>query len=195
MSRLTASRAASTAAAEAKNARDVLVPHLVTARDAVGPALGHAREAVLPALGHARETVLPALEHARRAVEDTLKDDLMPRVAAGIAATEPARDEALRRGTAAIAALRGQVEPPASHKGRRAIGIVLIVAAGAAAGTAAWRAWKLPHDSDDWVHTDSFTSGAVPGTDAGASEDAPKAAEEPPATNGQRPAVAGTRRR
>lgn len=174
MSRLTAKKAASTAAAEAKTAREMIVPHLVTAREAVGPALGHAREAVLP-----------ALEQARALVEDRLKDDVLPRVAAGLAATEPAREEAMRRGTAAIAALRGEIEPPQPKSNR--MGKVLIVTAIGAACFAAWKAWKLPHDSDDWVHADTFTSGAVPGTEgAGAEASAERAAgDQNSAANGR----------
>lgn len=172
MSRLSAKEAASTAAAEAKHAREYLVPHLVTAR-----------EAVVPAIGHAREAVLPALESARKSVEGTLKSDVLPRVAASLAATEPARDEAMRRGSAAIAALRGQVEAPPAHTGRRRIGKVLIVTAVAAAAVAAWRAWKLPHNSEDWVQADTFTSGAVPGT----GNEAPADAGNP---NGRHPITA-----
>jgi hypothetical protein len=166
MSRLTAKKAASTAAAEAKTAREMIVPHLVSAK-----------EAVVPALGHAREAVLPALEQARALVEDRLKDDVLPRVAAGIAATEPAREEAVRRGTAALAALRGEIDTPQPKSNR--MGKVLVVAAIGAAAFAAWKAWKLPHDSDDWVHADTFTSGAVPGTEgAGAEASAERASEE-----------------
>lgn len=180
MSRLSATKAASTAAAEAKAARDIVVPHLVTARDAVAPAIGHARD-----------TVLPALEHARKAVEEALKDDVLPRVAAGIAATEPARDEAVRRGSAAIAALRGQIEAPAPARVRigHRVGKLLIVTAVGAAAVAAYRAWKLPHGGEDWVQADTFTSGAVPGT--GADADKAPANDDIAVANG-RPAGATT---
>jgi hypothetical protein len=31
---------------------------------------------------------------------------------------------------------------------------IVILAALAAGTTLAWRAWKLPHASDDWIHTE-----------------------------------------
>lgn len=212
MSRLTATKAAKNTVAEAKHARDYakeyVVPAFASARGAVGPALGHAREAVGPALGHAREAVVPALGHAREAVAPVLgqardaaapalavardkavaiKGDVLPKVTAGVsaglAASEPARTEALRRGTGAIAALRGQLDPPKQHKGRRRMGKVLIVVAVGAAASAAYKAWKLPHASDDWVHTDAATGGDLPST----TNPADALAEELRARNGQVP--------
>jgi hypothetical protein len=191
MSRLTATKAAKNTATEAKHVKDFVVPHLVTARDAVGPALGHAREAVAPVLGQARDAAAPHLAVARdKAVVPVLhaiKEDVLPRVTAGVsagmAASEPVRTEAMRRGTASIAALRGQIEPPKQHKGRRRMGKVMIVVAIGAAASAAWKAWKLPHGSDDWVHTDTSTSGTIPTT----TNPADALAEELRARNGQVP--------
>lgn len=190
MSRLTAKGAAKTTAAEARHAKDFakeyVVPHLATARDAVGPALEHARGAVVPVLGQARDVAAPHLAVARdKAV--ALKDEVMPKVTAGVsaglAASEPVRTEAIRRGTASIAALRGQIEPPKAHKGRRRTAKVLIVVAVGAAASAAYKAWKLPHASDDWVHTDAKTDGAIPAT----TNPADALAEELRARNGQVP--------
>jgi hypothetical protein len=191
MSRLTATKAAKNTAVEAKHVKDYVVPHLATARDAVVPVLGHAREAVAPVLGQARDAAAPHLAVARdRAVTPVLhafKDDVLPRVSAGVsaglAASEPVRAEAMRRGSASIAALRG-IEPPKQHKGRRRLGKVMIVVALGAAASAAWKAWKLPHGSDDWVHTDAAPGGDIPATPTNPAD---ALAEELRARNGQVP--------
>jgi hypothetical protein len=190
MSRLTAKGAAKHTTSEARHAKDFakeyVVPHLATARDAVVPALEHAREAVAPVLGQAREAAAPHLTVARDKAM-SLKDEVLPKVAAGVsaglAASEPVRTEAIRRGTASIAALRGQIEPPKTHRGRRRAGKFLVVVALGAGASAAYKAWKLPHASDDWVHTDATTDGAIPAT----TNPADALAEELRARNGQVP--------
>ncbi|HZE67441.1 MAG TPA: DUF5324 family protein [Sporichthyaceae bacterium] len=100
-----------------------------------------------------RDVVAPTLATAGAKTRDVVVDEVLPRVKDGIAATAPVRAEAARRGSAALHALAGHVDPPTKsrHLGRKAV-LVTLIGAGAAA---AWRAWKLPHDSDDWMHADA----------------------------------------
>lgn len=114
------------------------------------------RSYVVPTLATAgvktREVVAPALATAGMKTRDMMVDEVLPRVKEGIAATEPWRAEAARRGSAAAQALAGHavVEPKSRRWGRKALMLTLL-GAGAAA---AWKAWKLPHDSDDWMPAD-----------------------------------------
>src|SRR4051812_41375231 len=100
-----------------------------------------------------RDVVAPVLANAGVKTRDVVVGEVLPRVKDTLAAAYPLRAEAARRGSAAVHALAGhEVTPPKSrHLGRKAVMLTLI-GAGAAA---AWRAWKLPHDSDDWAHADS----------------------------------------
>jgi hypothetical protein len=124
---------------------------------------------VVPTLATAgvktREIVAPALATAGMKTREVVVDEVLPRVSAGLAAAEPYRAEAARRGTAAIHALAGHpvVEPKSRHWGRKAVMFTLL-GAGAAA---AWKAWKMPHDSDDWMHADAS---APPSTEPKAPE-------------------------
>ena len=38
---------------------------------------------------------------------------------------------------------------------RHVVRSVVVLAALTAGATLAWRAWKLPHASDDWIHTEA----------------------------------------
>jgi hypothetical protein len=101
-----------------------------------------------------RDAVAPVLANAGVRTRDVVVEEVLPRMKETFAATEPLRAEAARRGSAAVHALAGhEVVPKSRHLGRKAVMLTLI-GAGAAA---AWRAWKLPHDSDDWAHADSAT--------------------------------------
>ncbi|MGH8868511.1 MAG: DUF5324 family protein [Actinomycetes bacterium] len=111
-----------------------------TVNTSVAPRLGSARDTAVSYAGDAAEWVHPHYETAR----DRVKDDVVPKlsdaVTRGLAASEPVREEALHRGTAAIAALKGNLEPPKKKRrwGRRLL--VLVGVAGAAAG--ALTAWS-----------------------------------------------------
>lgn len=155
-----------------ERAEAVAGPQLATVRDVAGqardraaPQLAHARDVAMPYLAQARDAAAPKLARARHRAQDTLVGEVLPRVsagvAAGMAATEPAREEAARRGTATIAALAGRVDPP--RRGHRKLKAVLIIGILGAAGAAAYRAWKLPHASDDWVSADAYSDGDIPG--------------------------------
>lgn len=140
-----AAAAATKRAAQA--AADRSVPLFDAASGRVVPAAQAARHAAEPALAVAWEKAAPLLEQARsragdvahdlaprvESARDKLVDDVVPRVGAvltgALAASAPYREEAARRGGAAIAALKGEVEAP---KKKRHIGRNLLVVSGIA---------------------------------------------------------------
>jgi hypothetical protein len=174
----------------ADDARAAATEYAAGARDTVAPAVEKAmdkarhmaqevtQDKVLPALHSAQETArtsaTPVIETAR----EKWSDDIGPRVAASMLAAkeaaEPVREEAKRRGIATIAALKGDLEPPPPHKGRRRIGKVLLWAglAGVVAGAVrAWRRSQSPHEG--WVSADSFAPGSASALDPDAGRTTP----------------------
>lgn len=95
----------------------------------IGPRVEQAREMAGPLLVEAREKAGPALSDARDKLGDRLTNDVLPALSAAVAAadhaTEDVREEARRRGLAAAAALRGEVEPPKKHHRIRTLLIML----------------------------------------------------------------------
>lgn len=129
-----------------RNASAVLVDHIAggaaDARDRLAPAAA--------AIG-------PQLARAGAKGREVVTADVLPRVAdglrAGRVAAEPVALEATRRGRAAFAALAA-APPKKTHKVRT----TLLLGAAVGAGVAAWKAWKLPHASDDWTHADTYNA-------------------------------------
>ncbi|RYU10262.1 hypothetical protein [Nocardioides iriomotensis] len=84
--------------------------------DKIGPQVEHAVETAKdkagPVIAEAREKAAPAVHDAR----DRINTEVIPAIAAAIAAaneaTEEVRGEAGKRGKAAVAALKGEVEAP-----------------------------------------------------------------------------------
>ena len=122
----------------ASDARDWAAPKVEASRDWAAPKVEAARDWAGPQVGAAKDWAAPRVEP----VVETFKDDVLPKVAgavaAALAASEPAREEAAKRGTAAVAALRGEVDPPrSSHKLRN----FLLFFGVLGAAVAGWRAW------------------------------------------------------
>lgn len=120
----------------AKEASDALRQRAEAARPSVEQVVSAASLVLAPKLGAARTAALvaaaPLVETAReRAVEaahdlapyvETARDRVSEAVVAGLAASGPIREEAARRGTAAVAALKGEVEvKPNRHWGRKVL--------------------------------------------------------------------------
>jgi len=84
----------------------------------VESAVGTAREKAGPLLTEAREKAAPAVHDAR----DKFTSEVLPVITAAIAAageaTEDVRGESKKRGKAAVAALKGEVEAPKKKKHR-----------------------------------------------------------------------------
>lgn len=118
------------------DARDKAAPVLADARDKVTPVLAEARDKAAPFFADARDKAAPVLADARDKAaplvadaKDKITSDVLPAVVAALAAvdsaTEDARAESLRRGTAVVAALKGEVEAP--RKKRRKLPALLVV--------------------------------------------------------------------
>jgi hypothetical protein len=129
-----------------ENARGHIVPAMESARGHIVPAVDNARTHIVPAVEEAREKVGPAVEHAR----NVLVDDVVPRVSTAmshaVTASEPYRDEAVRRGTAAYAALRGELEAPKPRRKHKWARILITVTALGGAAVAAYRVLKSGSD-------------------------------------------------
>lgn len=96
------------------------------AMERVAPTLDEAKERLAPYVEEARTQAnqkwIPAAQTAAHQAADTARttyhEKVEPQVSSALTASEPYRQEAKRRGEAALAAARGEVAPPAkkSHK-------------------------------------------------------------------------------
>jgi Family of unknown function (DUF5324) len=115
---------AKVSARHAKSAMDKVAPRVSHAtRQAQCAARDQYEHRVAPRIAHARHTLPPTVDRAAtRAARRTRKaarqaaDYAGPKMEAARAAAGPAREEAVSRSTAAIAALRGDVTPAEVHK-------------------------------------------------------------------------------
>ena len=105
------------AGATVAEAREKAAPLLADARDKTAPFLAEARDKAAPLVAEAREKSAPVLNEAK----DRINTDVLPVITAAVAAagaaTEDVRGETAKRGKAAVAALKGEVEAPKqTHK-------------------------------------------------------------------------------
>lgn len=88
----------------------------------VEPYAEGARKVLAHQASEAREWAEPRLEQAAETVQEAVQKDIAPRVSSALTSaaerSAPAREEALERGIAALAALKGE-GPPAPAKRRR----------------------------------------------------------------------------
>jgi len=140
------------AAPKVEATRDWAAPHVETAIEWAAPHVETAKEWAGPHVETAKEWAAPHVETAAIKV----KSDVLPRVAeavtAAIVASEPAREEAKIRGTAAIAALRGELDPPPSRRRRRTKRFFMFLTLTGAA-IAGWKVWSASRSErpDPWV--------------------------------------------
>jgi hypothetical protein len=109
-----------------------------------------AREWAAPQVEAAKEWAAPRVEPAVAKVKEDVLPKVAGAVAAALAASEPVREEAGKRGTAAVAALRGELEPPKkTHKLRNLFLLVTVIGA----AVAGWRAWTKSSEGEPepWV--------------------------------------------
>ena len=128
--------------AEARERGSVYVEQ---ARDWAAPRLDEAKHRAAPLVAGAMATVVPRLEHAL--------EDASSRIVAALESTSPARDELSRRGTAAVAALKGELAVPESKPrwGRRLLRVGLLVGIGAAV----FAFFRRKDDDDSWITAES----------------------------------------
>ena len=111
-------RAAKAVSPVAADARDAAVRYADATRDWAAPKVETAVDWAAPKVDTAKDWAAPKVEPA----VDKVKSDVLPAVAGAVttalAATEPARAEAANRGSAALAALKGEVDPPKAKKHR-----------------------------------------------------------------------------
>ncbi len=139
------SRAKATAPVVADNAvryaattREWAAPKVDSAVEWAGPRVDSAVEWAAPKVVQARDWVAPKVEPAVDKVRSDVLPAVVEAVTTALTATEPARSEAASRGSAALAALKGEIAPPKkTHKVRTLL--LLLSAAGAA--VAGWRTW------------------------------------------------------
>lgn len=153
-----AGRVASTAVRGAGLARQRLGPRVTLV-------VCQAREALPPRVEHAVDSVA---QRTRSSVR--VATDVVPKVGQAVenarATTAPARQEAVARGSAAVAALRGQVTPTDVARARRARArrgqtVKRLAVAGVAFGgaCAAWTWWSRRSDQDWLVEAAEATEG------------------------------------
>ena len=150
----TASHAASHAAGAAKHWAAPRVDTAVgQAARGVDTAVAWASPRIEAAKGSAKDWAAPRVEGA--------KGWVAPKVAEALAASEPVRKEALSRGTAAVAALKGELPPPASARigagpaprssgsafGRR-LGQLMMLLGLSGGAFAGWRNWSAKQSSE-----------------------------------------------
>lgn len=137
-----------------RNASAVL-DHAADARDRLAPAAA----AIKPQVANAAAAIGPHLSKAR----EMAKSEVLPWVVDGIhtgrAVAEPVAVEAAHRAKAAAYALAGAAAAAVPQKKKtHKVRTTFIVGAAVGAGFAAWKAWKLPHDGDDWTHADTYNA-------------------------------------
>lgn len=150
-------------------ARERSSMYVEQARDWAAPRLDEAKHRAAPLVAGAIATVVPRLEHAL--------EDASTRIAAALESTSPARDELSRRGTAAVAALKGELAVPESKPrwGRRLLRVGLLVGIGAAV----FAFFRRKDDDDSWITAESTYA-----TTNGASSDSTGATSDPDAADG-----------
>jgi len=143
-----------------ESARERVTPYVETA-------VGTAVERVTPYVGQARDWAGPKVEEAKHraapvvtgAVDkyghliESALDDASTKLSSVLESAAPAKDEVQRRGAAAVAALKGELDAPKpkSHWGRRFLLVSLVTGLGAAA----FAFLKRRKDDDAWITTDT----------------------------------------
>lgn len=127
-----------------------------------------ARKAVADRAAEAWEWAEPRLEHAAETAQDTYQKDIAPRVSTALSTaaerSAPAREEALERGTAAVAALKGEGHAKPKRRWPLAILFFLIGGAiGAAGGVFGKRFMPDETLSADYGRSSGTPAGSRPG--------------------------------
>jgi hypothetical protein len=112
------------------------------AQKKAGPVVEQAWDRVAPAVESAKERLGPAVEEAR--------DKAGAAVVSAMEASEPYRQEAMKRGAAAWLALRGDLQPPAPKKDRHWVRNILLIGG---IGGSAFLAYKILRNgtASEWM--------------------------------------------
>jgi vacuolar-type H+-ATPase subunit H len=149
-----------------ESAREKAAPVLADARTKAAPLLADARDKAAPLVADARDKAAPALSEAR----DRLTHDVLPVLTAALAAageaTEEMREETSKRGRAAVAALRGEVEAP--KKTHRMRNLLVVLGLG---GLVAAIVKKMSDREPTTAWQSSYTPTPAPSASTGTSTD------------------------
>lgn len=178
-------RANKKAAPVASDARDNVVKAAGTTYDWAAPKVEATRNWAAPKVEATKEWAAPHAVQTRdwaapkvEPAVDKLRDDVLPRVAgavtAALAASEPAREEAKIRGTAALAALKGELDPPPTPRRRRTKRFFLLVTVLGAA-YAGWRAWSKQGEHSSLAQPEPWASSTGGGYDGSYGSSVPAA--------------------
>lgn len=131
---------------KARAANKKAAPVAAEARDTAARYAGQTRDWAAPRVEAAKDWAAPRVEPAVEKVQKDVMPAVAGAVTAALAASEPARQEAAARGSAALAALKGEVQAPKPKKHRVRKLFLLATVLGAA--YAGWKAWAAKSSSD-----------------------------------------------
>ena len=158
---------------------DKIAPTVEGAREKASPLLADARDKVAPLVADARDKAGPALNDARERITTEVIPAITAALAAAGEATEDVRGETKKRGKAAVAALKGEVEAPTRKKHRFRNLMIVLGLGGIAAAVAkklsdrqATTAWQSSYTPTPAAATpDEDTSGGAHRADADVAND------------------------
>lgn len=150
---------------KARAANKKAAPVAADARDTAARYAGQTRDWAAPRVEAAKEWAAPRVEPAVEKVQKDVLPAVAGAVTAALAASEPARHEAASRGSAALAALKGEVAPPKPKRHRVRKLFLLATVLGAA--YAGWKAWAAKSSSDPAQAWSSNSSSYGAGSSAG----------------------------
>jgi len=127
-------------------ARERVTPYVEHARDWAGPRVEDAKHRAAPVVTGAVDKYVPRIEHA---IEDT-----SAKLVTVLESTGPARYEVQRRGSAAVAALRGELVQPEEKQGRWGKRF-LVLGLFTGLGAAAFAFFRRRQDDDSWITSDT----------------------------------------
>ena len=119
----------------AGQAMDMLTPLAIDAKERLVPLALDAKDRLVPLAEVAVQKARPVMDEALAKMADVVDNDIKPRLVEWQKQATPMLDEATHRGRLAVAAIKGDIEPPAPPKRRRGhpilktIGIATIAAA------------------------------------------------------------------
>lgn len=152
---------------KARAANKKAAPVAAEARDTAARYAGQTRDWAAPRVEAAKGWAAPRVEPAVEKVQKDVLPAVAGAVTAALAASEPARHEAASRGSAALAALKGEVAPPKPKKHRVRKLFLLATVLGAA--YAGWKAWAAKSSADPAQAWSSNSSSYGAGSSAGSS--------------------------
>ena len=155
------------------------------AREKAAPYVAEAREKAAPYVAQAREKAEPVVDTARAKFAAEVLPVVTAALAAASEATEEVREEALKRGAATAAALKGEVEAPKKKESHKLRTFLILIGLGGIAAFVAKRmsdrqastAWQSSYSptpsSASTTTTPTYSAPGVSAPGAGGPEETP----------------------